>query len=69
MTTSLPVTSPKPTGKRARLAGVLLLLTVFGFYDSFFTVMEGEAVVVTRFGRPVREITSAGPFLEVPVAR
>ncbi|MBL8809925.1 MAG: protease modulator HflC [Planctomycetaceae bacterium] len=67
MTTPLPIISPPASsGKRARLAGVLLLLTVFGLYDSFFTVLQGEAVVVTRFGRPVREITTAGPFWKFP---
>ena len=50
----------------ARVGMAVLMLLLFAVYDSFFTVTEGEAVVITRFGRPTREITQAGPYWKFP---
>jgi membrane protease subunit HflC len=49
---------------RAGLAALVvgLLLT----YAAYFSVTEGQAAVVTRFGAPVREITAAGPYWKWP---
>jgi membrane protease subunit HflC len=44
----------------AAVVGVLLV------YVAYFSVGEGEAAVVTRFGAPVREITAAGPYWKWP---
>ncbi|MFO0978771.1 MAG: SPFH domain-containing protein [Planctomycetaceae bacterium] len=69
MTQPLPIRKPverRSSAGLARVAAVILLLSLFGLYDAFFTVIEGEAVVVTRFGRPVREIVNAGPYWKFP---
>ncbi len=49
---------------RVSLAGVItgLLLT----YGASFTVSEGNHAIVTRFGRPVREIHEAGFYWKYP---
>lgn len=39
---------------------------VFAVQATFFTVSEGEAVVVTRFGRPIRALVEAGPYFKLP---
>jgi membrane protease subunit HflC len=44
----------------ALVAGVLLA------YGVYFSVSEGQAGVVTRFGAPVREIVEAGPYWKWP---
>src|SRR4029453_19128531 len=49
---------------RIAFAGVVVGLLVA--YVAYFSVSEGEAAVVTRFGAPVREITSAGPYWKWP---
>lgn len=51
-----------------RSAFATAIVLVFVFYDSFFTVKEGEAIVVTRFGQPVRELTEAGPYWKLPAS-
>jgi modulator of FtsH protease HflC len=35
-------------------------------YSMYFSVPEGTAAVVTRFGEPMREITQAGPYWKWP---
>lgn len=35
-------------------------------YFSFFSVGEHEAVIVTRFGNPVRTVEKAGPYFKMP---
>lgn len=69
MTEPLPIleaTTPRRGLVVARVGMALLMLLIFGLYDSFFTVNEGESVVITRFGRPTREITQAGPYWKFP---
>ena len=50
----------------SRLIFAAAFLGVFLAYGTFFTVAEGEAVVVTRFGAPVRTITEPGPYWRLP---
>jgi len=60
---------PQPKRRLAgRAAFAALIVGVFVLYDSFFTVREGDAIVVTRFGRPVRELTQAGPYWKLPAS-
>ena len=48
-------------------AGVsLVVVCLLLIYSAYFSVTEGEAAVVTRFGAPVREITAAGPYWRWP---
>ncbi|PQO38034.1 protease modulator HflC [Blastopirellula marina] len=42
---------------------ILLLLIV---YPCYVQVSEGTAVVVTRFGKPLRELTSPGAYFKLP---
>ncbi|MBS0260323.1 MAG: protease modulator HflC [Planctomycetes bacterium] len=42
------------------------IIAVFTLHGAFYTVAEGDAAVVTRFGRPVRELTEAGPYWKWP---
>ncbi len=61
----------EPTSKRrlvTRMSFAALIVGVFVLYDSFFTVREGDSAVVTRFGRPVRELSEAGPYWKWPAA-
>lgn len=51
---------------RTTFAGALIAL--FALSDSFFTVAEGESAVVTRFGRPVRELRDAGAYWKLPAS-
>lgn len=69
MTDSLPIVESSSSRRGlvvARVGMAVLMLMMFALYDSFFTVNEGEAVVITRFGRPTREITQAGPWWKFP---
>lgn len=43
------------------------LCGVFAVQASFFTVPDGYAAVVTRFGNPVREIVEPGAYWKFPV--
>jgi len=45
---------------------VFVVCGVFLTQASFFTVSEGEAVVVTRLGRPTRTLLEAGPYGKLP---
>ena len=49
-----------------RIGVVALLGMLFLLYDTFFTVTEGESAIVTRFGRPIQEISNAGPYWKLP---
>jgi membrane protease subunit HflC len=49
---------------RALLGGLVAGLLLA--YGAYFSVSEGQAAVVTRFGEPVREITEAGPYWKWP---
>lgn len=42
------------------------IVMAFVLFDTFYTVEEGQGVVVTRFGKPVREIVDAGPYWKFP---
>ena len=44
----------------ALVSGLLLA------YGVYFSISEGQAAVVTRFGEPIREITQAGPYWKWP---
>jgi len=44
----------------------LLVAVMFVLLQVLFTVREGEAVVVTTFGKPVRELTAAGLYMRWP---
>src|SRR5512139_2735378 len=44
----------------------LLVAVMFVLLQVLFTVREGEAVVVTTFGKPVRELTAAGLYTRWP---
>jgi membrane protease subunit HflC len=49
-----------------RLAVGLAALVAIGFYASVLVVQEGQAVLVTRFGRPLRADTRAGLHWKLP---
>ncbi len=53
-------------GISGRLVLALLIFAGFALYGLFFTVNEGEAVVVTRLGRPVRVLATPGPNWRLP---
>jgi membrane protease subunit HflC len=49
------------------LVGVLVLLTLFGFYDCAYVVEEGQQAFVTQMGSPVGpERTQAGCYWKLP---
>ena len=69
MTELLRIVEPNPARRglwAARTIMAVVMLLMFGAYDSFFTVSEGEAIVITRFGRPTREIVKPGPYFKLP---
>ena len=50
-----------------KIGGIILLILVFLAYNAFFIVDEGEQVVITQFGEPVREaVKDAGLFFKIP---
>lgn len=49
-----------------RWAWIVAALAAIVAYRSFFIVDETEAVIVTTFYRPVREIAEPGPYLKWP---
>ncbi|MBN1417630.1 MAG: protease modulator HflC [Planctomycetes bacterium] len=49
-----------------RWAWILAGVVAIAAYRSFFIVDETEAVIVTTFYRPVREIAEPGPYLKWP---
>lgn len=49
-----------------QLAWCIGLFTCFAGIDLYFPVEEGTAVIVTRLGRPVRELTQPGPYWKWP---
>lgn len=44
----------------------LLLVAILVGYACYVQVREGTAVVVTRFGEPVRSMTEPGPYFKLP---
>jgi membrane protease subunit HflC len=60
-------TRTRSLSRWVRLATVGGLLSMFVLHATFFRVREGHAVVVTRFGRPVRVLTNAGPGWRFPL--
>ncbi|WP_146369289.1 protease modulator HflC [Symmachiella macrocystis] len=48
------------------LGFALILVTILIGYACYLQVREGTAVVVTRFGEPVRSITEPGPYFKLP---
>lgn len=50
----------------ARQTLVVLVLAVFLAHATFFTVAEGQAIVVTRLGRPIRELSAPGAYWKLP---
>ncbi|HWA99615.1 MAG TPA: protease modulator HflC [Pirellulales bacterium] len=49
-----------------RWAVVAAVIMVVALQAAFFTVQEGQAVVVTRLGRPTRDITEPGAYWKIP---
>jgi membrane protease subunit HflC len=49
-----------------RIAFAALVVGLLLTYAAYFSVTQGQAAVVTRFGAPVREITDAGPYWKWP---
>jgi membrane protease subunit HflC len=54
------------TQQRLRAAVGTLALVAIGFHATAVVVREGEAVLVTRFGRPLRAATQAGLHWKLP---
>jgi membrane protease subunit HflC len=50
----------------SRSVGAALVVGILVGYGIYFSVTEGQAAVVTRFGEPLREITTAGPYGKWP---
>ncbi len=50
----------------ARILFAALVSGLLLAYGVYFSVSEGQAAVVTRFGEPMREITQAGPYWKWP---
>ena len=48
------------------IAAVLFGIVAIVFSSSAFVVEEGQQVIVTEFGRPVREIRDAGLYFKSP---
>ncbi len=68
MTDNTQESSPR-TSLATLFGRVLLACLVTGLllaYGAYFSVSEGQAAVVTRFGAPVREISKAGPYWKWP---
>jgi modulator of FtsH protease HflC len=62
-------TPPARTSLPALVGRVFVATLVAGLllaYGAYFSVSEGQAAVVTRFGEPVREISQAGPYWKWP---
>lgn len=49
-----------------RIATAATVVGLIAAYACYFQVAESTAVVVTRFGRPVRQISAAGPYWKWP---
>ncbi|REJ88400.1 MAG: protease modulator HflC [Planctomycetota bacterium] len=62
--TSSPATSRWSALMRLIVAGGLL--AILGGYAAYVQVPEGHAAVVTRFGRPIRELQEPGPYWKWP---
>tara|TARA_A100001037_G_scaffold306815_1_gene356023 strand:+ start:6723 stop:7604 length:882 start_codon:yes stop_codon:yes gene_type:complete len=45
---------------------VLIIICFLGLNTVFFTVDEKEQLVITRFGKPIRQINNAGLHMKVP---
>ena len=45
---------------------ILIVICFIGINAVFFTVDEKEQLVITRFGKPIRQINSAGLHMKVP---
>jgi len=50
-----------------RILGILALIIAFVGFNGFFTVDEGQQVVITQFGEPIRDsIEVAGLYFKIP---
>ena len=45
---------------------VLLVICFIGVNSVFFIVDEKEQLVITRFGKPIRQINNAGLKMKIP---
>jgi len=45
---------------------ILLILTILVLFVASFQVRETESALVTRFGKPIREITEPGWYFKWP---
>ena len=52
--------------KKAIFLIALLVICFIGINSVFFTVDEKEQLVITRFGKPIRQINTAGLKMKVP---
>ena len=52
--------------KKAIFLIALLVICFIGVNSVFFTVDEKEQLVITRFGKPIRQINTAGLKMKVP---
>ena len=52
--------------KKAIFSIVFLVICFIGVNSVFFTVDEKEQLVITRFGKPIRQINTAGLKMKVP---
>src|ERR1051325_3076695 len=67
--TEIAATSATKSGPLAFVwrAGLsVLVVGLLVLYSPYFSLTDGQTAVVTRFGAPVREITSAGPYWRWP---
>lgn len=61
-----PPERPPAASRLVRAAVGLVVVGLLAGYAAYFPVTESTAVVVTRFGKPVRELTDPGPYLKWP---
>lgn len=45
---------------------LVVVVAVFALKTVVYIIPEGQQAVITQFGRPIRAITEAGPYLKVP---
>jgi len=52
---------------KGAVAILLLVIVVFVLKAVVYVIPEGQQAVITQFGRPVRAVTEAGPYLKAPL--
>lgn len=56
----------RPSGRWPRLLLIGSVVALLVGYSLYFQIPQGSAGVVVRFGRPMREVTAAGPGAKFP---